>query len=55
MPPFGNKSPCHQIGEADTIVVVRIFNKATMKKTIPPYHLTVAGEEEKINPQNQET
>jgi len=26
-----------------------------MEKTIPSYHLTVAGEEEEINPQNQKT
>jgi hypothetical protein len=26
-----------------------------MEKMIPPYYLTVAGEEEKINPQNKET
>jgi hypothetical protein len=36
--------------DVNAVVVARIFNRATMEKTIPPYHLTVAGEEEeKIN------
>jgi len=41
----------HQIDEdADVVVVSRIFNGAAIENTIPPYHLIVAEEEEKINP-----
>jgi hypothetical protein len=45
------RSPCRQASEvADVIVVVLIFCRAAMKKTIPLFAFTVAGEEkEKIN------
>ena len=53
MSPSEKKSLCHQIDEdADAVVVACIFNGAAMKKTVSPYHLIVAGEEEKINLQN---
>jgi hypothetical protein len=40
-------------GDADAVVVVLIFNKAAIEKTIPPCPLAIAGEEEKeIKPQN---
>jgi hypothetical protein len=42
------KSSCRHIEEdVDAEVVALIFNVATMKKTIPPFPFTVAGEEEK--------
>ena len=49
------KSPCRHANEvADAVVVVLIFNRATIEKMIPPCPLAVAREEE-INPQYQET
>ena len=49
------KSPCRHVDEdADAEVVVLIFNRAAMEKTISPCFLAVVGEEE-INPQTKKT
>jgi len=49
------RSLCRHAGEVvDAIVVALIFNRAAMEKMVPPYHLVIVGEEEKINPQNQD-
>jgi hypothetical protein len=43
-------TPCPTGEDADAVVIALNFNRVVIEKTIPSYPLTVAGEEEEINP-----